>query len=260
MSKHRLEDAEEVEAVVPRKKSKKDRKDKKERKDKPCNANSDAVMLGEVEEAPVEPEANSDTDAEMKMKKEKKDKDKKKKKDKKEKKDKKKRNAEAEISDAVNRDGNGQALGTVNNAAKSFSASSTPGVYEQTASLTAVPESEVTTFLSTHQITIDDPRSTNPLRPIMQFTHLPSSALILKTPFASFKAPTPVQAASWPFGLSGRDIVGVAETGSGKTIAFGLPLVTAVLDVPKSKGSSKIRAVVVSPTRELAMQTNEQLS
>ncbi|KAH6652477.1 P-loop containing nucleoside triphosphate hydrolase protein [Truncatella angustata] len=110
-------------------------------------------------------------------------------------------------------------------------------------------------------ITITDPLSTTNLKPITQFTHLPSTTLVSKNPFASFKTPTPIQAASWPFGLSGRDIVGVAETGSGKTIAFGLPLVEAVLAMPKpARGAGRIRAVVVSPTRELAMQTNEELT
>ncbi|KAI2624478.1 P-loop containing nucleoside triphosphate hydrolase protein [Xylaria nigripes] len=94
----------------------------------------------------------------------------------------------------------------------------------------------------------------------MQFSQLPASTLTAKNPFAAFKAPTPIQAASWPFGLSGRDIVGVAETGSGKTIAFGLPLVNAVLSMSKASSGGRIRAVVVSPTRELAMQTNEELS
>ncbi|KAI1079854.1 DEAD-domain-containing protein [Whalleya microplaca] len=299
MSKHRLEDAE-VEAVIPRKKSKKDKKDKKGRKDKLRDADSGVSTPAEVEEAPAEPEADIDTDIDIdieartkKEKKDKKDKKKKKKdkkekeeeqksseevdsdrklkkdkkekknKEKKEKRDKKKRQAEEakpEINGSTNGRSNGQTPKAASGAVDASVASSTPQRYEQTAALTAVSESEIATFLSTHEISISDPLSTDALRPIMRFTHLPMSALISKNPFAEFKAPTPIQSASWPFGLSGRDIVGVAETGSGKTIAFGLPLVTSVLNMPKSKGSGKIRAIVVSPTRELAMQTNEQLS
>ncbi|KAI2609208.1 DEAD-domain-containing protein [Hypoxylon sp. NC1633] len=308
MSKHRLEDAEEVEAAtLPRKKSKKDKKDKKDRKDK--ERGPDAALSTPVESAIETPVPEVDGEAKKKKKKDKKakrdkakkekkaeveasngiepegeskeeeeqqqqqdaaveigevpflddvdssHKSKKEKKDKKSKKDKKRKAEDAD----TNGNANGHAP-EASNATASASTSATSQKYEQTAALSALPESDITTFLSTHQVTVTDPLSSHPLRPIIQFSYLPSSALIAKNPFASFKAPTPIQAASWPFGLAGRDIVGVAETGSGKTIAFGLPLISALLGMPKSKGSGRIRAVVVSPTRELAMQTNEQLA
>ncbi|KAI2618332.1 DEAD-domain-containing protein [Hypomontagnella submonticulosa] len=294
MSKHRLEDAEEVEAAaVPRKKSKKEKKDKKDRKEK---LREDDATTSPVDLAAETPVAEVDGEAKPKKKdrkdkKEKKEKKEKKakktesevsnvanpetteasgealspdeinserrsKKEKKDKKEKKKKRQaeEAEANGVSNSDANGHAPNTANGS------SDTPKTYAQTAALSAMPESDVAAFLSTHQITITDPLSSTSLRPIIEFAHLPSSALIAKNPFAAFKAPTPIQAASWPFGLSGRDIVGVAETGSGKTIAFGLPLVSAVLGMPTAKGGGRIRAVVVSPTRELAMQTNEQLT
>lgn len=131
--------------------------------------------------------------------------------------------------------------------------------YTQTISLSSVPQKEIDEFLSKHEIRITDPRSEmKSLRPIIDFHHLPSTNLLEKTPspFASFKTPTPIQAASWPSSLSGRDVVGVAETGSGKTMAFALPCVEAVSRATK-KG---IKAVIVSPTRELAMQTHVQLA
>ncbi|CAJ2503179.1 Uu.00g105730.m01.CDS01 [Anthostomella pinea] len=288
MSKHRLEDTEvEVEATTPRKKSKKDKKEKKEKKDKLRENESEVLPAVETEEAAV-PEAEEapkvkKSKKDKKDKKEKKDKvkagdeeevmveaDSKPKKDKKDKKDKKKKrkpeDAEADAGEDVDMTGttNGhtkdQVTNCTNGAAAPSSLTTSPQIYEQTTELATVPETEIAMFLTTHEIVITDPLSEKTLRPIMQFSHLPSSSLIAKKPFAAFKAPTPIQAASWPFGLSGRDIVGVAETGSGKTIAFGLPLVNAVLGMPKAKGSGRIRAVVVSPTRELAMQTNEQLS
>lgn len=131
--------------------------------------------------------------------------------------------------------------------------------YVQTLSLSNIPQSDIDAFLSKYQITITDPKSaTATLRPILEFHHLPSTNLLEKkpSPFASYTAPTPIQSASWPFTLSGRDAIGVAETGSGKTMAFALPCVEAVLKV-KTKGT---KAVIVSPTRELAMQTHEQLA
>ncbi|KAL2133668.1 hypothetical protein VTI74DRAFT_1946 [Chaetomium olivicolor] len=99
----------------------------------------------------------------------------------------------------------------------------------------------------------------------MQFSHLPTSTLLSKNPFATFTSPTPIQAASWPFSLSGRDVIGIAETGSGKTMAFSLPCVESLASTPRPKHSKKektayARAVVVSPTRELAMQTHAAMS
>ncbi|KAJ6443458.1 ATP-dependent RNA helicase dbp3 [Purpureocillium lavendulum] len=134
------------------------------------------------------------------------------------------------------------------------------GAYVQTMSLAGVPQADIDAFLAQHQITITDPRNKDaPLRPVTEFDHLPSTNLLEKrpSPFAKFKAPTPIQAASWPSTLSGRDVVGVAETGSGKTMAFALPCVEAVSAVAARGGT---RAVIVSPTRELAMQTHEQLA
>lgn len=133
------------------------------------------------------------------------------------------------------------------------------GTYTQTISLSNVAQADIDEFMSTHHITIVDPKGeTSSLRPVTEFHHLPATNLLEKSPspFASFKAPTPIQSASWPSTLSGRDVVGVAETGSGKTMAFALPCVEAVSAIGK-KGT---KAVVVSPTRELAMQTHTQLA
>ncbi len=66
-----------------------------------------------------------------------------------------------------------------------------------------------------------------------------------------FKQPTPVQAKAIPPALQGVDVVATAQTGTGKTLAFLLPIVDKLL---KSAGSKKIRALVLSPTRELAIQ------
>ena len=69
-----------------------------------------------------------------------------------------------------------------------------------------------------------------------------------------FVRPTPIQAAAIPPLLAGRDITGVAQTGTGKTAAFGLPLLAAV--DPDVRG---VQALVLTPTRELAMQVAEAL-
>jgi len=71
-----------------------------------------------------------------------------------------------------------------------------------------------------------------------------------------FTAPTPIQAQCWPILSAGRDIVGIAETGSGKTLGFLLPAVWKILNDKNIKDLNKPRILVVAPTRELAMQTN----
>lgn len=132
--------------------------------------------------------------------------------------------------------------------------------YQEEPSLTALPSSEIDSFLSTKFITINDPSSTNPLRPITKFSYFPKSARLSGAPFAGFKDPTPIQSASWPFLLSGRDVIGVAETGSGKTLAFGVPCIRSITtSLPIPKGSAPARAVIVSPTRELAVQIHSQM-
>ncbi|KAM0254571.1 hypothetical protein ACHAQJ_006679 [Trichoderma viride] len=131
--------------------------------------------------------------------------------------------------------------------------------YVQTMSLSNLAQSEIDEYLTKNEIVITDPRDiTSKLRPITEFHHLPSTNLLEKkpSPFANFKSPTPIQAASWPSTLSGRDVVGVAETGSGKTMAFALPCVEAISTI----GKRGVKAVIVSPTRELAMQTYEQMA
>ena len=71
-----------------------------------------------------------------------------------------------------------------------------------------------------------------------------------------FLHPTPVQARAIPPILAGRDVIGCAQTGTGKTAAFVLPVVHRFLQTPRR---GKIRALVVAPTRELALQTLEHL-
>lgn len=67
--------------------------------------------------------------------------------------------------------------------------------------------------------------------------------------------PTPIQAQAIPLSLEGKDILGVAQTGTGKTLAFGLPALTRL-----SQGKSgRNRMLVLTPTRELALQVNDSL-
>lgn len=128
--------------------------------------------------------------------------------------------------------------------------------YKPHSSLDSLPQSDIDNFLNTQSVQISDPQDSK-LRPILAFSHLPTAlSTQFSANFSSFEKPSSIQSAAWPFLLSGRDVVGVAETGSGKTIAFGLPLVTRLAALKKKKG---IRAVIVAPTRELAIQVFEQV-
>jgi ATP-dependent RNA helicase RhlE len=70
-----------------------------------------------------------------------------------------------------------------------------------------------------------------------------------------FTTPTPIQTEAIPAALAGRDLLACAMTGSGKTAAFGLPLLQRLLQLPRGK----TRALILSPTRELAAQIQEHL-
>lgn len=69
-----------------------------------------------------------------------------------------------------------------------------------------------------------------------------------------FKNPTPIQSESIPTALGGRDIIGLAETGSGKTAAFALPILQTLLDKPQP-----LFGLILAPTRELAYQISQQI-
>jgi ATP-dependent RNA helicase RhlE len=71
-----------------------------------------------------------------------------------------------------------------------------------------------------------------------------------------FTEPTPVQSAAIPPALAGRDLLGSAATGSGKSAAFGLPLVQMLMDLPRGT----TRALILAPTRELAAQITAHLT
>ena len=74
-----------------------------------------------------------------------------------------------------------------------------------------------------------------------------------------YTSPTPVQEQSIPPLLAGRDVLGVAQTGTGKTAAFALP-VLQVMSRSRPQGKRFVRALVLSPTRELAAQIDERFS
>jgi len=75
----------------------------------------------------------------------------------------------------------------------------------------------------------------------------------------NYTHPTPIQAKAVPPLLEGRDLLGIAQTGTGKTAAFGLPLLQKLSVGHKPPGPKQARALILAPTRELAVQIEQSL-
>ncbi len=89
------------------------------------------------------------------------------------------------------------------------------------------------------------------------FSDLGLSAPLLKAVAgAGYAEPTPIQAQAIPPGLAGRDVLGIAQTGTGKTAAFALPILTRLATGPRAMPTAP-RVLVLAPTRELASQIAE---
>ncbi|HRX83901.1 MAG TPA: DEAD/DEAH box helicase [Phycisphaerae bacterium] len=92
----------------------------------------------------------------------------------------------------------------------------------------------------------------------MQFADLRLIEPILRAVrTAGYDQPTPIQRQAIPHVLAGRDVLGCAQTGTGKTAAFALPILQRLDAAPKSAGPRRIRTLVLCPTRELASQIHE---
>src|ERR1700750_1492589 len=94
----------------------------------------------------------------------------------------------------------------------------------------------------------------------MSFRALGLDANILKAvQEAGYTEPTPIQAAAVPQILAGHDLIGIAQTGTGKTAAFVLPILAKLAGAIPGNRRPGIRALVVAPTRELVLQIEENV-
>jgi ATP-dependent RNA helicase RhlE len=97
------------------------------------------------------------------------------------------------------------------------------------------------------------PRSEEAYVPVHNFQDFVLDAFLQRNLVAmGFDSPSPIQDQAIPHGLAGKDIVGIANTGTGKTAAFAVPVLNRLLTEPKS------RAIILAPTRELAQQIEQQ--
>mmetsp|Transcript_51606 Transcript_51606/g.95519 ORF Transcript_51606/g.95519 Transcript_51606/m.95519 type:complete len:585 (+) Transcript_51606:82-1836(+) len=94
-------------------------------------------------------------------------------------------------------------------------------------------------------------------KPVTQFQYIENSlpaGVMNQVTSAGFDKPTPIQALGWPTALSGRDMVAVAQTGSGKTLGYLLPALVHIAAQPPLRPGDGPIGLVLAPTRELAMQ------
>lgn len=76
---------------------------------------------------------------------------------------------------------------------------------------------------------------------------------------AGYTTPTPIQAQAIPQVLKGNDVLGCAQTGTGKTAAFSIPILQILSQTPSDGGKRKVRCLILTPTRELAIQIGDSL-
>ncbi len=94
---------------------------------------------------------------------------------------------------------------------------------------------------------------------------MPFRNLVLSSPIleaireAGYTEPTPIQAAAIPQILAGHDLIGIAQTGTGKTAAFSWPILTKLSEQPRPAGRRAPQALILAPTRELAAQIQDNL-
>jgi len=132
--------------------------------------------------------------------------------------------------------------------------------YTMDESTEARSKAEVKEYQSEHNIVLYG-KGRKKFKPLIAFSELGFPKSIMSV-CSNFKAPTPIQAQCWPVLASGRDIIGIAETGSGKTLAFTMPALVHILHRIDTEGKTKSgspKMLIIAPTRELAMQSQEVL-
>lgn len=83
--------------------------------------------------------------------------------------------------------------------------------------------------------------------------------LVVQLTAAGISEPTLIQSHAIPHALNGNDVLGLAQTGTGKTFAFGAPLVTQLSEIKRRPNAKMVRGLILAPTRELAKQISESI-
>ena len=87
-----------------------------------------------------------------------------------------------------------------------------------------------------------------------------NNRLMEKISVLGLTEPTPIQYRAIPHILNGQDVMGLAQTGTGKTAAFALPILQVLNEMPVQNTSWLVRSLVLTPTRELAIQIGDNFN
>lgn len=125
-------------------------------------------------------------------------------------------------------------------------------VYEESEVTKNRPESEIQEYFGKHNITVTGKDVPKPVLTIEECEGTSKIRGLMEK--KSFTEPTPIQAMCWPLAMSGKDMIGVAQTGSGKTMGYLLPAALHCRAQPKMERGHGPITVVLAPTRELVQQ------
>ncbi|MED6185764.1 Envelope glycoprotein gp160 [Stylosanthes scabra] len=128
--------------------------------------------------------------------------------------------------------------------------------YVESPAVRAMSDQEVMHYRESREITVQGHDVPKPIR-MFHEARFPDYCLeVIEN--LGFVEPTPIQAQGWPMALKGRDLVGIAETGSGKTLSYLLPALVHVSAQPRLAHGDGPIVLVLAPTRELAVQIQEE--
>ncbi|PRT55360.1 ATP-dependent RNA helicase DBP2 [Wickerhamiella sorbophila] len=130
--------------------------------------------------------------------------------------------------------------------------------YQEDPVVTARDNNHIAEFRKQHEMTV---RGKDIPKPVESFKEVGFPDYILKeVEQQGFEKPTGIQCQGWPMALSGRDMIGIAATGSGKTLSYCLPAILHINAQPPLKYGDGPIALVLAPTRELAVQIQQECS
>ena len=143
---------------------------------------------------------------------------------------------------------------------------------KKTNKMSVSDEEEVKAYVKEHHVTVSTKDAPNPILSFEKCHEIFPMEIVAALKKQGYEKPTPIQAFSWTIALTGRDIVAIAKTGSGKTCSFLLPALTRIkknggpqkapeMELVNGRwkpGAVKPTSIVLAPTRELAIQINDE--
>jgi len=127
--------------------------------------------------------------------------------------------------------------------------------YRENPAVSSRSEQQVAAFRNAKEIAVYADNISRVPRPVHSFVEANFPSYILRElANAGFTEPTPIQCQGWPMGMSGEDVIGIARTGSGKTLTYLLPAIVHINAQPLLRPGDGPIILVLAPTRELACQ------